>query len=170
VVSKQYVVRLSREERQELAAMVRSRRAAAHRVFWARILLKVDEGANGPHLTDAQVAEALETSTRTVERLRRRCVEEGLESALAYKRRATQSPPHVLDVLSEAQLLELCCSAPPPGHERWSLRLLASRLVQSGVVATISRETVRRTLRKRNAGDLIGSKVGDSSRTMPRSQ
>jgi hypothetical protein len=160
-VSKQYVVRLSREERQELVAMVRSRTAAAHRVFWARILLKVDEGEDGPHQTDAEAAEALETTTRTVERLRRRFVEEGIESALAYKRLATQSPPRALDAFCEARLLAICSSPPPVGHARWSLRLLAKRLVQSGVVDAVSRETVRRTLKKRNADDVLGSTVGD---------
>jgi hypothetical protein len=164
-VSKKYVVRLSKEERKQLVAMVHSQRATAHQVFWARVLLKTDQGEDGPGLTDAEVAETLETTARTVERLRRRILDEGLQAALTRKRRLTQTRPPVLDASSEARLLAVCCSEPPVGHRRWSVRLLAKRLMQLGVVESVSRETVRRTLRKRNTSNLLNSKGGSSSRT-----
>jgi transposase len=149
-MNKRYIVRLSKEEREQLLAMVRVGKAAAYRLLWARILLKVDEGEKGPSLSDAEAAEALETTARTVERVRRRLVEEGLEAALTRKRRETPPRQPVLDGRAEARLVATCCSEPPAGRVRWTLRLLANRLVQLDVVESVSRETVRRTLKKTN--------------------
>ena len=147
-MNKRYVVRLSKEEREQLLGMVRVGRAAAYRLLWARILLKVDEGEHGPNLSDVETAEALETTVRTVERVRRRLVEEGLEAALTRKRRETPPRQLILDGRAEAQLVATCCSQPPAGRVRWTLCLLADRLVQLEVVESVSRETVRRTLKK----------------------
>ena len=149
-MNKRYVVRLSKEEREQLLVMVHVGKAAAYRLLWARILLKVDEGEKGPSLSDAEAAEALETTARTVERLRRRLVEEGLEAALTRKRRETPPRQPVFDGRSEARLVATCCSEPPAGRVRWTLRLLADRLVRLDVVESVSRETVRRTLKKTN--------------------
>jgi transposase len=149
-MNKRYLVRLSKEEREQLLVMVRVGKAAAHRLLWARILLKVDEGEEGPNLSDAEAAEALETTARTVERLRRRLVEEGLEAALTRKRRETPPRRFILDGRAEARLVATCCSEPPAGRARWTLRLLADRLVELNVVESVSRDTVRRTLKKTN--------------------
>jgi transposase len=149
-MSKRYIVRLTPEERGQLRKLVRVGKAAAYRLLWARILLQVDEGKEGPALPDQQAAQSLETTARTVERLRRRFVEEGLEAALQQKKRDTSSTAPRLDGKAEARLVALCCSAPPQGRSRWTLRLLADKLVELEVVESVSHETVRRTLKKTN--------------------
>jgi len=149
-MNKRYMVRLSKEEREQLRAMVRVGKAAAYKLLWARILLKVDEGEHGPGLSDEEAAQALETTARTVERLRRRLVEEGLEAALCRKKRDMPSRRPVLDGKAEAHLVALCCSEPPRGRKRWTVRLLADKLVELEVVERVSRETVRRRLKKMN--------------------
>ncbi len=149
-MNKKYIVRLSREERSELLTMIRVGKAAAHKLLWARILLKVDMGKGRAWLSDEEAAEALETSRRTVERVRRRLVEEGLEAALTRKKRETPPRQPILDGASEAQLVALCCSEPPRGRARWTLRLLADKLVELEVVQWISKDTVSRRLKKTN--------------------
>ena len=144
---KKHHIRLSLEEREKLEAIVRKGRASAHRQRHARILLLAD--ANGPQggWSDSQIAAATQTSVPTVERVRRICVEHGLERALERK-----DPERVyerrLDGKAEAQLIALCCGEPPAGHARWTLRLLAGRLVELEIVDSISHETVRQTLKK----------------------
>jgi len=147
-MNKRYVVRLTREERGELLALVRVGKSAAYKLLWARILLKVDQGKDGSGLSDEETAQALETTARTVERLRRRLVEEGIEAALSRKRRETVSRPPIFDGQCEARLIAMCCSEPPAGRGRWTVRLLADKLVELEVVESVSRETVRRTLKK----------------------
>jgi transposase len=147
-MNKRYVVRLTREERGGLLGLVRVGKAAAFRLLWARILLKVDQGEDGPGLSDEETAQALETTARTVERLRRRLVEEGMEAALSRKKRETPPRPPILDGQCEARLIATCCSEPPQGRGRWTVRLLADKLVELEVVESVSRETVRRTLKK----------------------
>jgi transposase len=141
------VVRLTEAERaflrDEIAAGVAPARQLAH----ARILLKVDAGPHGPAWPDAAVAEALEVSVATVARVRKRAVGEGLDAALT-RRRPRATPGRKLDGAQEAHLIALACSAPPVGRERWTLRLLAERFVTLEVGEPISRETVRRTLKK----------------------
>jgi len=144
---KKHHIRLSPEEREKLEAILRKGKASAHRQRHTRILLLAD--ANGPQggLNDSQIAEAVQTSIPTVERVRRICVEHGLERALERK-----DPDRVyerrLDGKAEAQLIALCCGEPPAGHARWTLRLLAGRLVELEIVDSISHETVRQTLKK----------------------
>jgi transposase len=147
-MNKQYIVRLTKDERDQLLAMVRVGRDMAYRRLWARILLKVDEGAYGPSLSDGEAAEALETTVRTVERLRIRFVEEGLEAALSRKRRRIPPRQAALDDPAIARLIAVCCSEPPAGHVRWTLRLLADQLMRQDVVKSVSRETIRRTLKR----------------------
>ena len=143
---KKYVVRLTEEERGQLETLVRSGRAHARKLLYGRILLKAD--ADGPdRWTDELIADALEVSTATVARERRRFCEEGLEVAL-MPRKPGRPRRRVLDGRAEAHLLALSCSEPPEGRERWSLRLLADRMVELGHADELSYETVRRTLKK----------------------
>ena len=143
---KKYVVRLTEEERGRLETLVRRGRAHARKLLYARILLKAD--ADGPdRWTHKRIAEALEVSTATVARERRRYCEDGLEVALMPKKPG-RPRRRVLDGRAEAHLVALSCSGPPEGRERWSMRLLAERMVELGHVEGVSHETIRRTLKK----------------------
>ena len=146
MVEKRYVVRLTATERSELLALVRTGKAAAHKRMHAQVLLKADQGEQGPAWTDSEIAEALEVHGNTVYNVRRRLVEQGLEAAVNRKK----LPPRLrkLDGAQEARLLALACGPPPEGRARWSLRLLAERLVALDIVDEISHETVRQTLKK----------------------
>lgn len=143
---KKYVVRLSEEQRSQLEKLLRRGRAHARKLLYARILLKAD--ANGAdQWTDERIADAFEVSTATVARERRRFCEDGLEVALMPKKPG-RPRRRVLDGRAEAHLIALSCSDPPEGRERWSMRLLADRMVELGHVDTVSHETIRRTLKK----------------------
>ena len=145
-IYKKYVVRLTEEERSQLETLVRRGRAHTRKLLYARILLKAD--ADGPdRWTDERIAEALEVSTATVARERRRFCEEGLEVALMPKKPG-RPRRRILDGRAEAHLIALSCLDPPEGRERWSMRLLADRMVELGHVEALSHETVRRTLKK----------------------
>ena len=145
-MNKKYIVRLSEAERQELLQLTTTGRAAAYKIKHAHILLQVD--ADGPHWSDRQVATAFRCHENTVRNVRQRCVEEGFEAALARKPQASPSRARLLDGAQEARLIALRCSQPPLGQAQWTLQLLADKLVELAVVATISYETVRRTLKK----------------------
>jgi transposase len=149
-MKKLYRVKLLAEERAELEGLLSKGKAAARTLMHARILLKADEGVAGPHLSDDQIAEAVEVNRSTVERVRMRCVEEGVEAALR-PRPSRQVHPRKLDGVQEAHLVALACSPAPKGRDRWSLRLLADKLVELEVVDDVSHETVRRTLKKTNS-------------------
>ena len=142
-----YVVRLDGTERQELETLLATPRAAAERVLRARVLLKADEGEQGPAWSDTAIADAFEISVAKVQRLRQRVIEEGLAATLV-RHPSPQARPRKLDGAQEARLVTLACSAPPAGRTRWTLQLLADQLVTLAVVGTISDETVRRTLKK----------------------
>jgi transposase len=144
---KKYIVTLTDDERAELTELARCGKAAAYKITHARVLLKADAAPAGPGWPDERIAEALDVGTATVERLRRRFVEEGLQAALSRKKQLNRKPP-VLDGAAEARLVALACSAPPLGRACWTLRLLADRLVELEVVPAVSYETVRRTLQK----------------------
>ena len=144
---KTHRVRLTEDERQALEALVRKGRAAARKLTRARVLLKADEGPSGPGWTDEAIAAALEVSSGTVERLRKRAVLEGPLVALEH-RPAPTPPRRRLDGRAEAQLIALSCGAAPDGREGWSLRLLAEKMVELEYVDALSYETVRRTLKK----------------------
>jgi hypothetical protein len=142
---KKYIVRLTDEERAELDDIARRGKGQAFRIQHARILLKVD--ANGPAWTDAQCADAFGCHVNTPRNMRQRFVEQGLEAALERKK----MPPRqdvILDGRKEARLIALRCGPPPKGRCRWTLRLLADKLVALEVVEAISYETVRRKLKK----------------------
>ena len=145
---KKYIVTLTDDERQSLSALVSSGKAAAKRITHARILLKADAADGGPAWRDADIALALDVNVSTVERVRERFVERGLEAALARKPQARPSRLPVFDGDAEARLIVLACSRPPEGRARWTLRLLADRLVELEVVESVSHETVRQTLKK----------------------
>ena len=143
---KVYRVKLMPEERAHLQELLSKAKAAARPLTHARILLKADEGVAGPRLTDDEIAEAVEVNRSTVERVRIRCVEEGVEAA-PRPRPSRQLHPRKLDGVQEAQLVALACSPAPNGRDRWSLRLLADKLVELEIVDASSYETVRQTLK-----------------------
>lgn len=147
-MTKKYVVRLAKDERERLQRLVSVGKGAARRLTHARVLLQADESKEGPAWTDARIAEALGVGVRTIETIRQRFVEEGLELALERKKRLTPPVEALLDGEKEAQLIAVCCSQAPKGRERWTLRLLADRIVELEVVDSISHETVRRVLKK----------------------
>ena len=144
---KRYRVTLTPAERERLVEMRRRGRVDARVLVHAGILLKADEGGSRAGWTDARTAEALDCGTATVERVRKRFVEEGFDAALR-PRPTTRTYVRKLDGKGEARLITLACSDPPEGRARWSLRLLADRLVALGVVENISHEAVRRTMKK----------------------
>ena len=148
--AKKYRVKLSAEEQEELKGLVSRGRAAAYRQTHARILLLVDEAQEGGVMKDEEIVRALKVGSATVERVRRRCVEEGLERALGRKEQLNRRRKK-LDGEGEAYLIAMACSQPPEGRAGWTLQLLADRLVECEIVDSISTETVRQTLKKTNS-------------------
>jgi len=138
---KRYVVKLTPEERAELVALTTRGTSGARRMKRALILLAADEGD-----TVAQIAARVRMGTATVERVRKRFVEESLEAALSERRRPGKA--RLLDGRQEAYLVALACSQPPAGRATWTMQLLAGQLITFGVVETICDETVRRALKR----------------------
>lgn len=148
MAAKKYHVTLTPEERAELGAMVNAGTAAARKLTHARILLKADEAEGGPAWADADIAAALDVGLSTVARVRERFVEEGTAAALVA-RPSARVYERKLDGAAEARLTKLACSAPPDGRKRWTLQLLADRMVVLGHAEDgLSYETVRRALKK----------------------
>ncbi len=145
-MKRRFIVKLSETERAVLEAEVAAGNGAARRLAHARMLLKADQGAGGPGWRDERIAAALEVSPATVGRVRKQYVTAGLDGALTRKR----PPPRLrkLDGAGEAHLIAVACSTPPRGRTRWSLRLLAGKLVELEQVDAVSHETVRQTLKK----------------------
>lgn len=146
-MAKKYIVRLSSEERQKLEELISKGRAAAHKRKHAQILLKADIGEEGSGWSDSRISEAFDITTRTVENVRQRLVEKGLESAINRAKRSGEKRTK-LNGEDEAHLVALTCGEPPPGRARWSLRLLADKMVELDYVNELSHETVRQTLKK----------------------
>jgi Homeodomain-like domain len=144
---KQYVVRLSEEERAALRTLISRGDAPARVQTHARILLKANRGEGGSEWTDDAISTALEVDPTTVARVRKLYVTEGLEAAL-YRKAPDRVYRRKLDGEQEARLVAVACSEPPRGHKRWTLRLLADTLVELEVVETVSYETVRQTLKQ----------------------
>lgn len=161
-MNKKYTVRLSKSERSHLEQLVRRGKAPAYRIRHANILLAVD--ANGPNWTDVQAARAFSCHVNTVHHVRRRWVEGGGKSALERKQQTRPSRARKLDGDQEARLIAIGCSSPPEGASRWTLQLLADRLVELHVVDSISTQTVRRVLKKRTQAPFAGG-VGDPAGT-----
>jgi hypothetical protein len=145
-MQKKYIVRLSDAERTECEEVIRKLKGTSQKVRRAQILLKAD--ANGPCWTDARIADAFNCRIRTVEKLRKRLVTEGFETALNGKKREKPPVPRKLDGEGEAKLIAMRLGKPPAGYGRWSLQLLADQLVSLEIVESISHETVRKTLKK----------------------
>ena len=145
---KKYIVELTSEERKQLQQLVKKGKVPGYKIRHAQMLLKANQGNKGPGWPDVQVAEVFAAHVTTVESLRKRFVEQGLEAALERNKRNNYA--RKLDGDAEAHLIAIACSAPPAGRSEWSLRLLADRLVELSVVDSISYMTVSRTLKKTN--------------------
>ena len=143
-MNKKYVVDLQEEERRGLRRIIRSGKHSARKIRWAHALLKANDGWK-----DQEIAEALDISLPTVQRIRQRFVEEGLEVALGARSRKPRPYLQRLDGEQEAKLIALTCSQAPEGHKRWTLRLLAEKMVELQFVERVSYQTVRRVLKKR---------------------
>ncbi len=146
-MKKKYPVILNEAEREQLKSLIAAGTAPARKLTHARILLKADQSTEGPGWVDDAVAEALEVSQPTVSRVRKQYFEEDLQAAL-NRRAPNREYQRKLDGEQEAHLLALACSEPPEGQARWSLRLLADKLVELEIVEDLSYQTVRRTLKK----------------------
>jgi transposase len=143
-----YVVRLTEDERQSLQGLLSGKRVAADRASRARILLKAD--LDGDAWSDTEIAEAFDVGLSTIHRLRQRLVEDGLEAALLRRPMSAKRAPK-LDGAKEARLIAIACGPAPEGRARWTLKLLADKLVELKVVDSIGAETVRQTLKKTNS-------------------
>ena len=151
---KRYIVNLSASEREELLRITTSGRTAALTIMHAHVLLKADDG-----LVDADIAAQMNVRISTVEQIRKRCVLEGLAAALDRKKQPPRPQQIKLDGAAEAHLVQLACSAPPEGRTRWTLQMLADKLVEIHVVDDISYEPVRDRLKKKRAEAVANSKV-----------
>jgi transposase len=146
-MNKQHYVQLTAADRAELSRLIRREHASTFAQTHARILLLADNSQIGAHLTDREIAAAVGVDVRTVARVRSQFAREGREATLVRRPRYDR-PRRKLDSAQEARLIALVCGDPPPGHARWSLRLLSQRLIALEIVDGISPETVRQTLKK----------------------
>ena len=149
-MKRKYIVRLDAEERDRLEQIVGVGKAAAYRIRHANILLAVDESDLGPKMKDAQAARAFNVSVNSVESLRKRLVQEGLDAALDRKKQVRPSIEKMFDGEKEAKLIAMACGQKPQGRARWTLELLAERVVELKIVEYCSPQTVMRTLQKTN--------------------
>lgn len=158
-----YRVTLGAEERSELEAVTRTGKTGAKRFLYARALLLCDAGPEGPAWTVADTAEAMGVTPRTIEHLKKRFVEEGLEASLARKQ--PEKPPRevIFGGKFEARLIALACSEPPEGRQRWTVRLLAEKAVELDLASSVSHMTIQRVLKKTNF-DLTAGRTGRSHR------
>lgn len=145
-MNKKYIVRLTDEERSELAVVIKKLKGTSQKVRRAQILSKAD--ADGPNWTDVRIAEAFGCRTRTIEKLRQRLVERGFREALDGVKRESPPVEKMLSGEQEARIIATRLGSPPPGYAGWTLRLLAREVVELGIVESVSHETVRRTLKK----------------------
>ena len=145
---KKYVVELSSDEREHLNAVISKGKSAATTILKARILLKADQGPLGQGWTDDRIAQALDSNPSMVVRARRQLVEEGMTAVLTRKRRATPPITPIFDGEAQARLIALACSEPPAGYARWSIRLLADKVVELEIVERAHFNTVGRALKK----------------------
>ena len=146
---KKYIVTLTPKERSRLEELTRKGKATAYKMNHARILLLADSDRVEGGGKDEAIGQALNISVATIERVRQRFVEEGLEAALSRKLQPNRRPRR-LDGKQEAHLIALACSEPPTGQGRWTMRMLADRMIELGYVEAVSHETVRQTLKKTN--------------------
>jgi transposase len=160
---KRYRVTLTQEEREHLEALTRTNKTDAKRFRHARALLLCDAGPGGPAWTVAAVAEAMGVTPRTIEHLKKRFVEEGLQAALQRKKPERSPREVVFDGVFEARLIALACSDPPEGRRRWTVRLLAEKAVEIELAPNVSHMTVQRVLKKTSLS-LTKPNIGRSHR------
>ena len=153
-----YRVTLTAEERRELEALSKTAKTNAKRFLYARALLLCDEGQHGPSWTVADTAEAMGVTPRTIEHLKKRFVEEGLSAALERKPQE-KTREVIFDGAFEARLIALACSEAPEGRTRWTVRLLAEKIVELNLTPSVSHMTVQRTLKKMNL-NLTSENIG----------
>ena len=164
-----YRVTLTEEERQKLEAMTKTGKTNAKRFLYARSLLLCDARPEGPGWTVADTAEAMGVTTRTIEHLKKRFVEEGLDAALQRRQPARPPRPVTFDGAFEARLIALACSKAPEGRRRWTVRLLAEKAVELRLSSSVSLMTVQRTLKKTNLSLISGNTGKSRRRRTPRS-
>jgi transposase len=150
-MNRKYVLMLTADERARLEGIVRTGKCAAWKIERAHALLKMDRGEDGPGWSDDRIADAFGMTTRILEKWRKRAVEEGLDMVLERQYAKQRPQTRKLDGDGEAELTRLACSQAPDDSVSWTLELLANKLVELRIVDTISRETVRRTLKKTNS-------------------
>jgi len=155
-MAKRYVVLLSEAEKKQLTGLLGKKVLACKKRMRAQVLLKADASADGPAWVDRRIAEAFDVSVVTVEKIRKSYVLEGLEAAIERKKQCRPSRQPVLDGQKEAHLVALCCGTVPAGHGRWTLSLLADKLVELKIVEKISKETVRQSLKKTSCSLGVG--------------
>lgn len=148
MAAKKFIVELSDQERARLHALISKGAAPAKAILKARILLKADQAEGGPAWLDAAIVEALDTNLTMVSRVREKLVAEGLDAVLTRKKRETPPIPPIFDGEAQAKLTALACSAPPEGHARWTIRLLAEHVVERKIVPAAHFNTVGRALKK----------------------
>jgi len=160
-MSPRYRVTLTADERSELEALARREKIAARKFIHARALLLCDSGSDGPAWKVSDIAAALGVASRTIEHLKQRFVEDGLEAAL--ERKSTEKPPRAVrfDGAFEARLIALACTDAPEGYRRWTVRLLADKAVELTFAESVSHMTVQRVLKKTNL-NLISASTGKS--------
>jgi len=162
---KRYIVKLTKEEKEQLNEVLRKGKSPAKRQLKARILLKANEAKGGAGWNDTQIAEAFGTYPIMAYRTRQQYVEEGLEGVLNRKKRTMPPIEPIFDGEKEARLIQLACSEPPKGHAGWSLRLLANKVVELHIVDHASRSTVGKVLKKTRSSPIL--KNNGSSRRKP---
>ena len=151
MAAKKFIVELDVVERERLTALISKGKVSAKTILKARILLKADIGEGGPGWFDAQIVEALDTNMTMVSRVREAFVTEGLDAVLTRKKRETPPIQAIFDGEAQAKLTALACSAPPVGHARWTIRLLAEHVVERKIVPAAHFNTVGRALKKTNS-------------------
>ena len=151
MANKKFVVELSAEERARLNDLIRKGKSSANMLLKARILLKSDQSEAGEAWLDEEICEALDTNVTMVARVRAKLVNEGLDAVLARKKRATPPIQPIFDGTAQAQLIALACTEPPTGYARWTIRLLAEKVVEMEIVEAAHFNTVGRALKKTNS-------------------
>lgn len=164
-----YRVTLTEDERKELEALTKTAKTNAKRFLYARSLLLCDAGPQGPAWSVADTAEAMGVTSRTIEHLKKRFVEEGLDAALERKCPDKPSRPVVFDGAFEARLIALACSEAPEGRRRWTVRLLAEKAVELDLAPNVSPMTVQRILKKTNLSLISGGTGKSRRKRVPRS-
>jgi transposase len=144
---KRYIVNLTEDERASLEELTRRARVSGLKRQRALMLLKADDG-----LTDREIADELDVGLVTVERVRKRSIERGIAATLDRKPQEASSRPRKFDGASEAKLTQIACSEPPAGQARWTIGLLADKLVELKVFESVSKSSVQRSLKKANSG------------------